>query len=79
MIRMTTALPTLGVSVATATTAIAEGWWAGCNPQAPWCQRLSSDPPQDRSQWAPGYVAPVHRGSMYMYVPRHRTHKNTPR
>ena len=32
MIRLTKALLTLGVGMATATTAIAQpGWWAGCN------------------------------------------------
>jgi len=33
MIRMAIALLTLGISVATATTAIAQDWWAGCNPK----------------------------------------------
>jgi hypothetical protein len=71
MIRLTKVLLTLGVGMATATTAIAEDWWAGCNP------RLSgSDDPQEqnvRSQW--GYVAPAHSRNMYMYVPPHRTHR----
>ena len=75
MIRFTTALLMLVIGTTLTTTAIAQDWWAGCNPQAPWCRRLSSDPPQEnvRSQWAPGYVAPAHRGSMYMYVPPHRS------
>jgi hypothetical protein len=83
MIRLTTALLTLGIGTAMATTAIAQGqsgcWWAGCNPEANLCRALcgSDDPPQQnvRSQWAPGYVAPAR--SMYMYAPRHstRTHR----
>jgi hypothetical protein len=35
MIRLTTALLTLGVGMAIATTAIAQGWWVGCNPAQP--------------------------------------------
>lgn len=76
MVRLTTALLTLGVSVAMATTAVAQNWWVGCNPDAPMCRlQTGSDP-----QWAPGY-APTHHGSMYMYAPRHgsRTHKKAPR
>jgi hypothetical protein len=35
MIRLTTALLTLGVGMAITTTAIAQpGWWVGCNPEA---------------------------------------------
>jgi hypothetical protein len=42
MIRLTTALLTLGVGMAIATTAIAQpGWWVGCNPEADWCRLLS--------------------------------------
>jgi hypothetical protein len=77
MIRLTTALLTLGVGMAIATTAIAQpGWWVGCNPEADLCRLLSggADP-----QLAPGYVAPTYPRSMYMYmyVPRHstRTHR----
>jgi hypothetical protein len=67
MIKLTTALLTLGVGVAIATTAIAQdSWWAGCNPQASWCRRLHTDP-----SWKPGYDAPTHHRSMYMYAPRH--------
>jgi hypothetical protein len=70
MIRLTTALLTLGVSVATATTALAQGCFYGaCNPEATWCRVLcGSDPQQQnvRSQWAPGYVAAPHERSMYM-------------
>jgi hypothetical protein len=67
MIRLTTVLLTLGVGMAIATTAIAQGWWVGCNPDAPMCRiQTGSDP-----QWPPGYVAPTHHRSMYMYVPPH--------
>jgi hypothetical protein len=84
MIRLTTALLTLGVGMAIATMAMAiepEGS-CNCNPDAPACRIICgsapSDPPQ---QLAPGYVAPTHPRNMYMYVPRHstRTHKNAPR
>ena len=64
MIRLTIALLTLGVSVAIATTAIAqeqgECWWVGCNPEAPWCRLLcGSDPQQQyvRSQWQASYAS----------------------
>jgi hypothetical protein len=75
MIRLTTALLTLAVGMAIATTAIAQpGWWVGCNPEADLCRLLSggADP-----RLAPGYVAPPQPRSMYMYVPRHstRTHR----
>jgi hypothetical protein len=50
MIRLTTALLTLGISMAIATTAVAQNWWVGCNPDAPMCRlQTGSDP-----QWAPG-------------------------
>src|SRR6516164_475224 len=73
MIRLTTALLTLGVGMAIATTAIAQpGWWVGCNPEADLCRLLSggADP-----RLAPRYVAPTY--PMYIYVPRHstRTHR----
>jgi len=72
MIKLTTALLTLGVGVAIATTAIAQdSWWAGCNPQAPGCRALTgSDDPLVSNQRAPGYGAPTHHRSMYMYAPR---------
>jgi len=89
MIRSTTALLTLGVSMATATTALAQGqdgcFYGSCNPEASWCRLLcGSDPQQQnvRSQWAPGYVAATHHRSMYMYVPPHGSgthmHKKAP-
>jgi hypothetical protein len=71
MIRLTTALLTLGVGIAIATTAIAQpGWWVGCNPEADLCRLLSggADP-----QLAPKYVAPRDHRSIYMYAPRHST------
>ena len=94
MIRLTTALLTLGVSMATATTAIAQGCFYGhCNPEASWCRLLCGSEQQQqieaeeqqqnaRSQWAPGYVAETHHRSMYMYVPPHGSsthlHKKAP-
>jgi hypothetical protein len=83
VIRLTTALLTLGVGMAIATTAIAQpGWWQGCNPEADWCRLLSggANPrlaPGADPQWAPGYVTPTHPRNMYMYAPRHstRTHR----
>jgi hypothetical protein len=88
MIRLTTALITLGVGMGIETTAFAQGsgcWWGGCNPEADLCRSLcgTDNPFQSNigGQWAPGYVAPAGRGGLYMYVPRHstRTHKNAPR
>jgi hypothetical protein len=83
MIRLTTALLTLGVSVATATTALTQGqdgcFYGSCNPEASWCRLLcGSDPQQQnvRSQWAPGYVAAPHHRSMYMYANGNGTHKH---
>ena len=77
MIRLTPVLLTLGVSMATATTALAQGCFYGsCNPQAPACQLLcGSDPQQQnvRSQWVPGYS---HHRSMYMYAHGNGTHKH---
>jgi hypothetical protein len=46
MIRFTTGLLMLGIGTAMTTTAIAQDWWAGCNPHARWCRRLSG--PQQR-------------------------------
>jgi hypothetical protein len=79
MIRLTTALLTLGAGMAIATTAIAmepQGW-CNCNPEAPACRVYCGSEPE----WSRGYVAPAHPRSMYMYVPRHstHTHKNAPR
>jgi hypothetical protein len=76
MIRLTTALLTLAVSVATATTALAQNgcFYGSCNPEASWCRLLcGSDPQQQdvRSQWARGYATAPHHRSMYMYVPPH--------
>ena len=69
MTRLMRALLTLGVGMAIATTAIAQGWWVGCNPDAPMCRvQTGSD---DVRPWPPGYVAPTHHRRMYMYVPPH--------
>jgi hypothetical protein len=77
MIKLTTALLTLGVGATIATTAIAQdSWWAGCNPQATLCRQLYTDPP-----WRPGYDAPTHYRNTYMYAPRRgsgsHTHRST--
>ena len=93
MIRLTTALLTLGVGMATATIAIAQGCFYGhCNPEASWCRLLCGSEQQQqieaeeqqqnaRSQWAPGYAETHHR-SMYMYLPPHGSsthlHKKAP-
>ena len=71
MIRLATALFTLGVGMAIAQ----PGWWVGCNPEADWCRLLSGSDPQR----VPGYDAPTDRRNMYMYVPRHstRTHRTS--
>jgi len=85
MIRLTTALVTLGVGMAVAMTASAQpGWWVGCNPEADLCRLLSGGADLQLAPGyvapAPGYVAPTHPRNMYMYVPRHtRSHKNAPR
>jgi hypothetical protein len=75
MIRLTTALLMLGVSVATATTALAQNgcFYGSCNPEASWCRLLCGLDPQQPNvrSWAPGYVAATHHRSMYMYVPPH--------
>jgi len=70
MIRLMTALLTLGVGMAIATTAIAQGWWVGCNPDAPMC-RVQTGSDDVRNPWPSGYVAPTHHRNMYMYAPRH--------
>jgi hypothetical protein len=80
MVRLTTALLTLGIGLATATVANAiepEGS-CNCNPEAPACRIIcGSTPSAPPQQWGPEYVAPTHPRSMYMYVPRHstRTHR----
>jgi hypothetical protein len=85
MMRLMTALLTLGVMATT--TALAQGqdgcFYGSCNPEAPWCRLLcGSDPQNVRSQWAPGYVAAPHHSGTYMYVPPHGSsahkHKKAP-
>jgi len=77
MIRLTTVLLTLGVSMATATTSLAQDCFYGsCNPEASLCRLLCGADPQQqnvRSQWAPTYS--YHR-SMYMYAHGNGTHKH---
>ena len=80
MIRSTTALLMLGVSMATATTALAQDrcFYGSCNPEASWCRLLcGSNPQQDApSQWAPGYVAATHHRRMYLYAHGSNTYKH---
>jgi hypothetical protein len=62
MIRLTTALLTLGVSIASATTALAQSqdgcFYGSCNPEASWCRLLcGSDPQQQNVRSQPGYMA----------------------
>ena len=71
MIRLTTAMLTLGLGMAIATTANAQGWWVGCNPDAPMCRVQTGSDPVVGNQSAPGYVAPTRHRSMYMYAPQH--------
>jgi len=60
MIRLTTALPTLGfvMAIASTVTAQAQGecWWAGCNPEADLC-RLLCGSDDVRSQWQAPYAS----------------------
>jgi hypothetical protein len=73
MIRLTTALLTLGVITATAVAAQAQGecWWVGCNLEAPWCRFYcgTDDPRQTEidGQWQP------RPASLY---PQHRYHRH---
>jgi hypothetical protein len=78
MIRSTTVLLTLGVGMAMATTAnaVEPAGSCTCNPEAPACRIICGSVPSDPPQWTPGYLAPAHPRSMYMYVPRHRTHSH---
>ena len=58
MIRLMTTFLTLGVSIATATTAIAQdGFFGNCNPNSTRCRLLSGSNPQQQtgpSQWHHG-------------------------
>jgi hypothetical protein len=72
MIKLTTALLTLGISMATVPTVIAqrlnECFYGSCNPEAPWCRLLcGSDPQQQnvRSQWH-------HRSAKHHYAKHHK-------
>jgi hypothetical protein len=80
MIRLTTALLMLGVSIASATTALAQDgcFYGSCNPEASWCRLLcGSDPQQQNVRSQPGgYVAATHHRSMYMYAHGSSTQKH---
>jgi hypothetical protein len=60
MIRLMTTFLTLGVSIATATTAIAQdGFFGNCNPNSTRCRLLSGTNPQQQtvpSQWHHGHA-----------------------
>ena len=79
MFRLTTALLTLGVSVAIATTAIAQGqgecWWVGCNPEADLC-RLLCGSDDINSQWQAPYsgIYPQQRSFHRHAKHHHKTH-----
>jgi hypothetical protein len=65
MVSLTTALLTLGVSMATATTAIAqdECFYGSCNPNSSRCRLLCGSNPQQqnvRSQWHHGHAKHNH-------------------
>ena len=64
MIRLTTALLTLGVSTATTTTAIAQGqcFYGSCNPEAPWCRLLCGSGPEYQN---------VHNSWQYRHARHH--------
>jgi len=50
MIRLTMALMSLGVIIATGTTAMAQPGWNDCNPNAPRCRIYGSPSPPTRAQ-----------------------------
>jgi hypothetical protein len=64
MIRLMTTFLTLGVSIATATTAIAQdGFFGNCNPNSTRCRLLSGSNPQQQSvpsQWHHGHAKHHH-------------------
>jgi len=64
MVRLTTTLLTLGVNIATATTAIAQdGFFGNCNPNSTRCRLLSGSNPQQQtvpSQWHHGHAKHNH-------------------
>ena len=61
MIRLMTTSLTLGISIATATTAIAQdGFFGNCNPNSTRCRLLSgSNPPAARSRRARQYLIAI--------------------
>jgi hypothetical protein len=75
MIRLTTALLALGVSMATVTTSIAqwqnECFYGSCNPEASWCRLLCGPGPQYQDIRSPWY----HRHARHHYAKhRHANH-----
>jgi len=69
MNRLTTALLTLGVIMATATTAIAKPGWNDCNPNAPRCRVYGSPSPSTGEQ--------VLRPRTQVYRHTHHRHTHT--
>ena len=73
MIRLTAALLTLGIGIAMATTALAQGqsgcWWSGCNPEANLCRLLcGSDNP-----WPAPYYGAYSQQRYYSVYPQRRS------
>lgn len=83
MIRLTTALLTLGVIIAIASTAQAQGdecFWVGCNPEAGVCRLLcgTDDPRQTEigGQWQAPYANAYPRRQYHRQAKHH--HKTQP-
>jgi len=77
MIRLMTALLTLGVGMAIATEATAQGqgecWWVGCNPEAPLC-RVQCGTDDVRSQWQAPYPSTYPRQrSFHRHAKHHKS------
>lgn len=71
MVRLVTALLTVGVITAIATTAIAQPGWNDCNPNAPRCRIYGSPSPSTAQQdWRP-------RTRIYHHTHHRHTHNRT--
>ena len=78
MIRLTTALPTLGfvMAIASTVTAQAQGecWWAGCNPEADLCRLLcGSDDVRSQRQAPYASMHPRQRSPSARKTPQEQT------
>jgi hypothetical protein len=76
MIRLTTALLTLGVGMAVATTAFAQGqgecWWVGCNSEADLCRLLCGSDDINSHWQAPYYGIYPRQRSFHRHAQHHR-------